>query len=70
MLQRKPLQEWTGQDLEEWRGTLSRLLILVGKAGDSEEAWSIYYQYRDGEITYKEAEKKLRALAPEARAEE
>ena len=43
MLQRKPLHEWTGRDLREWRERLGRLLILVGKAGDSEEAWSIYY---------------------------
>ena len=67
MLQRKPLREWTSRDLEEWRSRLSRLLVLVGEAGDSEEAWKVYYAYRDGRITLKEAEERLKALAKRKR---
>jgi len=66
LLQRKPLAEWTGKDLEEWRERLSRLLALVGKAGDTSEAWQVYYQYRDGKITFRQAEEKLRELAAKA----
>ncbi len=68
MLQRKPLSKWTGRDLEEWRKRLSRLLVLVGRAGGTEKAWSIFYQYRDGEITYSEAEKRLKRLATQTKA--
>lgn len=62
-LQKKPLHEWTSRDLREWREKLSELIILVSKAGDTEEARRIFYQYRDGEITYKEAKKRLKELA-------
>ncbi|MEB3787246.1 MAG: hypothetical protein GSR78_00660 [Desulfurococcales archaeon] len=68
MLQRKPLNKWTSRDLEEWRERLSRLLVLVGKAGGTEKAWSIFYQYRDGEVTYSEARKRLQELAGKTRA--
>lgn len=67
MLQQKPLRKWTSKDLKEWRERLSRLLTLVGQAGDAREAWQIYYQYRDGEITYNEAEKRLQRLAGQAK---
>ena len=68
MLQKKPLAEWTGRDLEKWRERLSRLLALVGEAGDTREAWQVYYQYRDGKITFREAEEKLKRLAAKARS--
>jgi len=68
MLQRKPLTRWTSRDLEEWRERLSRLLKLVGEAGDTREAWQVYYQYRDGKITFREAEEKLKRLAAKAKA--
>ena len=68
MLQKKPLHKWTSQDLRKWRERLSKLLVLVGEAGDTEKAWSILYKYRDGEITYREAEKKLKELASKTKA--
>jgi len=64
MLQRKPLVKWTSRDLEKWRERLSRLLVLVGQAGDTREAWQVFYAYRD---TYKEAEKKLKELIAKAK---
>ena len=68
MLQRKPLSRWTSKDLRLWRNRLGRLLILVGEAGDTPEAWRVYHQYRDGVITLKEAERRLRRLARKAKA--
>jgi len=67
MLQRKPLVKWTSRDLEKWRERLSKLLVLVGQAGDTREAWQVFYAYRDGKITYKEAEKKLKELIAKAK---
>lgn len=43
------------------------ILALVGEAGDMPEAWRVYHQYRDGEITFGEAEKRLREPARRAR---
>ena len=63
MLQKKPITEWTSQDLRRWRARLSKLILLTDKAQNKEEAWRIIREYRDGEITYKEAKERLEKLA-------
>ena len=68
MLQRKPLNKWTGRDLEEWRERLGRLTLLAYEAGDRERAKKVIEDYKKSKITYSEAEKRLKKLAAEAQA--
>ncbi len=41
------------------RDLAGQLLILVLKAGNSEEAWKIYNKWANHEITFKEAKREL-----------
>ncbi|MEB3774507.1 MAG: hypothetical protein GSR86_06245 [Desulfurococcales archaeon] len=68
MLQRKPLSKWTGRDLEEWREKLGKLVLLSYEARDGEKARKIVEDYKEGKLTYKEAEVKLKKLAAKAQA--
>ena len=52
--------------VREWRKDRDRagiLLYLVGKAGFSKRAWSIYNKWLKYKISYREAKKKLEKLA-------
>jgi len=54
---------------KEWRRNRDRAGILLGlvlKAGNTDEAWRVYKQWANAEITYTEAKKKLEELARQA----
>ena len=58
----------------EWRKNRDRAGILLGLVYSTpegrarERAWSIYRKWANAEITYSEAEKRLRELAGKAKA--
>ena len=68
MLQKKPLREWTSRDLREWRERLSNLILLAHETSEKKKARNIIEDYKKGKLTYREAEKRLRELAGEAKA--
>ena len=51
---------------EYWRRRrplAAELLMLVGEAGDSKEAWRVYEAWLNGRVSFEEARKKLMILA-------
>ena len=56
----------------EWRRNRDQAGILLGlvlEAGNTGEAWQVYRKWANAEISYHEAEKRLRELARRAREE-
>ena len=59
---------------KEWRRNRDRAGILLGlvykvpRDEAREKAWQVYRKWANAEISYREAEKKLRELAGEAKA--
>ena len=51
------------REYRKLRAQASILLFYVAKADCSEEAWKIYYAWRDGRISYREALLRLKKLA-------
>ncbi len=60
--------------VREWRkrrdqaGELLYIVAGIPRGPLREKAWRIFHQWQEEEITYKEAEKKLRELAAKAKA--
>jgi len=53
-------------NLREFRKLRARASILLGyviRANFSKDAWRIYFDWRDGKLSYREALERLRKLA-------